>query len=98
MSEPLRSVSDVTVAPLTYRPAPGWAAAHPAEVAANEEAGIAAGEPRAAPAAAPEPTADEQRKASDKLFWDEGLKEGLVRREADYAAADLQLREGISGA
>ena len=98
MSEPLRSESDVTIAPLTYRPAPGWAAAHPAEVAANEEAGIAAGEPGAAPGAAPEPTADEQRKASDKLFWDEGLKEGLARREAEFAGADLQLREGISAA
>jgi flagellar assembly protein FliH len=101
MREPVRSEAEVTVAPLTYRPAPGWARAHPVEDVAGDT-GIAAGEsgaaPSAASAAAPEPTAEEERKASDKLFWDEGLKEGLARRETEFAAADQQLREGISGA
>ncbi len=37
-------------------------------------------------------------KTADKIFWDEGLKEGLARREAEFAGADLLLRDGISGA
>src|SRR5579863_1192375 len=104
MSETPRNEA-ANVAPLTYLPAPGWDAAHAATQATKEAssgkagaASNAAGEARAAPAAAADPTQDAQRKASDKRFWEEGLKEGLARRDAEFAGANLQLREGISGA
>jgi flagellar assembly protein FliH len=97
MSESLRNDA-VNVAPLTYRPAPGWAVAHPEENPAGEEAGIAAGVASAAPGAAAGLAPEERRRASDKIVWDEGLKEGLARRDAEFAGAELQLREGIAGA
>jgi flagellar biosynthesis/type III secretory pathway protein FliH len=97
MSETPRSDA-VNVAPLTYRPAPGWAAAHGAGEAAGAAAGNAPAEVRAVPVAATDPTPDAQRQASDKRFWDEGLQEGLARRQAEFAGAALQLREGVAGA
>jgi flagellar assembly protein FliH len=100
MSETPRNDA-ANVAPLTYRPAPGWASPHAAEEATGGTAGDAgstAGEARAAPAPAADPAQDAQRQASDKRLREEGLKEGLARREAEFAGANLQLREGISGA
>jgi len=90
----------VNVAPMTYRAAPGWAEDHPAEEPAKGEEGIASGEPGAPLRVETEPASpkDEPVKASEKISWNEGLMEGLARREVEFAAANLQLREGIAGA
>jgi flagellar assembly protein FliH len=97
MSETARS-EGAHVAPLTYRAAPGWAAAHPAENAAGEAAAIPPGGTSATPGAALAPSTEEQREASEKVCREQGLQEGLARREAEFAGANLQLREGIASA
>ncbi|MGD0426570.1 MAG: FliH/SctL family protein [Candidatus Acidiferrales bacterium] len=85
------------VVPLTYRAAPGWAAAQPVENAAENAAASAAGGPSATAGAMPALSTEQQRKASEKLCWEEGVQEGLARREAEFSTANLQLREGIAG-
>jgi flagellar assembly protein FliH len=94
----------VNVAPLIYRPAPGWADGHAVENPAIVEREIAipdatvAAEADASTQAATDVAYEEQRKASANLIRDEGVAEGLARREAEFAAVNLQAREGISSA
>jgi flagellar assembly protein FliH len=98
MSGTARSDAGVNVAPLTYRPAPGWAADYVEEISADADAGVAAvaGEGPARSSAEADAARQEQLKAAEKLIWDEGVKEGLARREAEFAAANLQLRDGVA--
>jgi flagellar assembly protein FliH len=99
MSETARSEAAANVAPLTYRPAPGWAASHVEEIPVGIERAIAVLD-----APAPSSTADAdaareaQFQAAKKLIWEEGLKEGLARREAEFAAANSLLRDGVADA
>lgn len=93
-----RREAGVNVAPLIYRPAPGWAVGQDAENPADDGGGIAVAEGNAPADAEAEFTREEQRKAFEKISWDGGLKEGLARREVEFTATNEQLREGISAA
>jgi flagellar assembly protein FliH len=93
-----RSEVGVNVAPLIYRPAPGWASGQDSENPDDDGGGIAVAEAHAPADAETESAREEQRKSLEKTAWDEGLKEGFARREVEFAAANEKLREGISGA
>ena len=98
MGAAARSEAGVNVAPLIYRPAPGWASLADAQPAAEGAGGIADTEAQATANSGTSSTKEAQHQASEKLSWDEGLKAGLARREAEFTAANEQLREGIADA
>ena len=86
------------VSPLIYRPAPGWSARR---VTANTEVisenGLEGSAPFPAPASS-RLVEEEQLKAARQQGWADGLKEGLLRGNAEAEATNLQQREAIANA